>query len=111
MLTSVQDNPEKNVEMRKIKEKHVKTHKNAEKLTKTFKKHIMTWKIGENVGKCRQAPKSTPMEAPWASPGHVLVVLGRSWDALGCSWDALGRLLAPTALESSLFCHGNGDFH
>ena len=38
MLTSVQNNPEKNVEMRKIKEKHVKTHKNAEKLERNINK-------------------------------------------------------------------------
>ena len=31
--------------------------------------------------------------APWAFPGHVLVTLGRSWDALGGSWGALEPLL------------------
>ena len=43
MLTSVQDNPEKkrrDAQVANIKENHVKTHKNAEKLTKTLKKHI-----------------------------------------------------------------------
>ena len=64
-------------------EKRRRTQKNAGKRRKTQK----------CTEKRRNPQKSTPLEAPWASPGHVLVALGRSWGALGRSWGALGTLL------------------
>ena len=72
------------------------THENAEKHRKRKKSQKNTEKrrkTQKNIEKRRNASKSTPLMAPWALPGHVLVTLGRSWDALGSSWAALGALL------------------
>ena len=97
MLTSVPDNPEKNVEMCNIKDKHLKTHKNTEKLTKTFKK---THKGVENCRKRGKMQTYTKKYAsggtlgvPWARFGRSWALLGRSWGALGCSRGAFGSLL------------------
>ena len=99
MLTSAQDNPEKNVEMHNIKEKHMKTHKNAEKLRKTTTK---THKDMENCSKRGKIQTYTKKYAsggtlgvPWARFGRSWALLGRSWVLLGRSWALLGRSWQP----------------
>ena len=93
---------QRNIEPRKITEKHIKTHENAEKRKKRGKTQKNIEKMQKNQDKRKNALKGIPQEAPWALPKHVLVALGRSWDTLGRSWNALGSLLGascPPALD------------
>ena len=62
--------------------KHRKAHENTEKRRE----------IQKNTETQTNAQKNIPLEAPWASPGRVLVALGWPLGALGHSWDALGAL-------------------
>ena len=100
MLTFVQDNPEKKVEMRKIKETHMKTHMTAKKLekhTKNEEKHPKTQKTGKKRKEAktctkRYAPEAT-LGVPWGRFARPQIALGRFSSALGRSWDALGSLM------------------